>query len=428
MALSPKEIQHAKEGMHSDGGGLYLRVQASGAKSWIFRFQLNGRRREMGIGTLVDKHPKDARGEAAKLGQMVRQGIDPIEARNAERAQAVAAVQAAALGAITFRKAGDAYIAAHRSGWKNPKHAAQWPSTLETYVYPIFGDMPVGCIGTEHVLRALQPIWATKTDTAIRVRSRIELVLSYAKAKKWRDGENPAAWRGNLDALLPKPSAMKKANGSRHQPALPYERIAEFMTELRKIESIGARALEFAILTATRSGETRLATWGEFNLKARVWTIPGVRMKAGREHRVALSLAAVRLLESMPRIAGTDLVFPGAKGDTPLSDMSLTAITRRMNSGDQGPVWVDPKSNALIVPHGFRSTFRDWAAERTNYPNEMAEMALAHAVGDKVEAAYRRGDMFERRLEMMEAWAEWCAGKSAKVIQLQGKRRKKTAA
>lgn len=274
----------------------------------------------------------------------------------------------------------------------------------------------------------LQLIWATKTDTAIRVRSRIELVLSYAKAKKWREGDNPAAWRGNLDALLPKPSAMKKANGSRHQPALPYDRMPAFMTELRKTESISARALEFVILTATRSSETRLATWGEFNLEAKVWTIPGERMKAGREHRVALSSAAVAILQGMPKIAGCDYVFPGGKDKAPLSDMALTVITRRMNAGDQGPVWIDPKSNAPIVPHGFRSTFRDWAAEKTSYPNEMAEMALAHAVGDKVEAAYRRGDMFEKRLAMMEDWAEWCAGRSAKVIQLQGKRRKKTAA
>lgn len=425
MVLAPKKIEHAKEGMHADGGGLYLRVQASGAKSWIFRFQLNSRRREMGIGTLADKHPKVARAEAANLGQMVRNGIDPIEARKAAKEDAAAAAKAVERGAVTFSMAAKAYIEAHRSGWKNPKHAAQWPSTLETYVYPVFGGKPVGDVTTDDVLRALHAIWVTKTDTALRVRSRIELVLSYAKAKKWREGENPAAWRGNLDALLPKPSAMKKANGSRHQPALPYERMAEFMVELRKIESIGARALEFAILTATRSGETRLATWGEFNLKSKVWIIPKERMKAGREHRVALSFDAVQLIQRIPKLDGNDYVFPGGKDQKPLSDMALTAITRRMNAGDHGPVWIDPKNNSPIVPHGFRSTFRDWAAEKTNFPHEMAEMALSHAVGDKVEAAYRRGDMFERRLEMMEAWAEWCVGRSAKVIQLQGKRRKK---
>ena len=403
MALTALEIKHAKAGMHADGNGLYLRVQASGAKGWIFRFQLGGKRREMGIGTLAERPAVDARAAAAELGRMVREGIDPIEERNRREKEANDAAKQAAAGTVIFLQVAADYIASHRAGWRNAKHADQWANTLATYAEPVIGDLAPADVTTEHLLTILSPIWTTKPETASRVRSRIELVLSYAKAKKLRDGENPAMWRGHLDALLPKPSRVKKV---RHHPALPYAQMSEFMLALRNVQGLGARALEFVILNAARSGEVRLAEWREIDLDAATWTIPADRMKARRAHRVPLSQAALRLLESLPRLDGTDLLFPGMREQRPMSDMALTAVIRRMN--EDRPRWIDPKSNAQAVPHGFRSTFRDWCAEQTHFPAEMAEIALAHTVGDKVEAAYRRGDMFEKRRAMMQAWAEWC--------------------
>ncbi|MCB1889862.1 MAG: integrase arm-type DNA-binding domain-containing protein [Rhodocyclaceae bacterium] len=403
MALTALEIKHAKAGMHADGNGLYLRVQASGAKGWIFRFQLDGKRREMGIGTLAERPAVDARAAAAELGRMVREGLDPIEERNRREQEANDAAKQAEAGTVLFRQVAADYIASHRAGWRNAKHADQWANTLATYADPVIGDLAPAAVTAEHLLAILSPIWTTKPETASRVRSRIELVLSYAKAKKLRDGENPAMWRGHLDALLPKPSRVKKV---RHHPALPYAQMSEFMLALRNVQGLGARALEFAILNAARSGEVRLAEWREIDLDAATWTVPADRMKARRAHRVPLSQAALRLLKSLPRLDGTELLFPGMREQRPMSDMALTSVIRRMNE-DQLK-WMDPKSNAQAVPHGFRSTFRDWCAEQTHFPAEMAEIALAHTVGDKVEAAYRRGDMFEKRRAMMQAWADWC--------------------
>lgn len=408
--------------MHADGNGLYLRVQATGAKSWIFRFQISGKRREMGIGTLADKPAVDARAEAAEYGKMVRAGIDPIEERkrrateNAENAARVAA------GAVTFRTVAEEYIEAHRPAWKNAKHSEQWTNTLTAYAYPVIGNKPVGSVSTEDVLRILQPIWSNKTETASRVRSRIELILYYAKARKLREGENPAAWRGHLDAVLPKPNKLKKV---RHHPALPYTQMADFMAAVRSTSGAGARALEFAILTAARSGEVRLATWSEINMDARLWTVPAEHMKMRREHRVPLSSAAVALLDSMPRIEGSPYLFQGMRDGRPVSDMTLTAVIRRLNEGENGQKWIDPKTGDQVVPHGFRSTFNDWAAEVTMHPKELADMALAHKIDNKVEAAYRRGDMFEKRREIMEDWAAWCEKRIPdNVIELP----KKTAA
>ena len=403
MALTALEIKHAKTGMHADGNGLYLRVQASGAKGWIFRFQLDGKRREMGIGTLSEQPAIEARAVAAELGRLVRDGIDPIDERKQREQDALESTRRAAASTVLFRQVAEDYIAAHRAGWRNAKHADQWANTLATYAEPVIGELAPAEVTTEHLLEILTPIWTTKPETASRVRARIELVLSYAKAKKLRDGENPAMWRGHLDALLPKPSRVKKV---RHHPALPYAQMSEFMLALRNVQGLGARALEFVILNAARSGEVRLAEWREIDLDAATWTIPADRMKARRAHRVPLSQAALRLLESLPRLDGTDLLFPGMREQRPMSDMALTAVIRRMN--EDRPRWIDPKSNAQAVPHGFRSTFRDWCAEQTHFPAEMAEIALAHTVGDKVEAAYRRGDMFEKRRAMMQAWAEWC--------------------
>lgn len=403
MALTALAIKHAKQGMHADGNGLYLRVQANGNKGWIFRFQLNGKRREMGIGTLDQKPAVEARAEVAELRRQVQQGIDPIEHR---KAQAQAAAHEQAHAAVTFATVAEDYIDAHTPGWRNAKHAQQWRNTLATYAHPTIGALHPAEVTTDHVLAILKPIWSSKTETASRLRSRIELVLAYAKAKKMREGENPALWRGHLDALLPKPGKVRRG---RHHPALPYGRMAEFMKVLRASAGMGARALELAILTAARSGEVRLATWSEIDLETGTWAIPGARMKAGKDHRVPLSPAALALLEQLPRTEGSSLLFPGERSGKPLSDMTLSAVIRRM---DESGGWIDPKTGDLVTPHGFRSSFRDWAAEATDYPHEMAEIALAHAVGNKVEAAYRRGDMFERRRKMMEAWAAWCDTKA----------------
>ena len=414
MVLKAKQIEHAKEGMHADGGGLYLRVQASGAKSWIFRFQLNGRRREMGIGTLDMKSAPDARAEAAQYTAQVRTGVDPIEARK------LSAVILDSAKAITFDEAAKLFIKANKSGWKNAKHADQWQNTLDTYASPAFGKRPVSEVDLDLVLKVLEPIWETKTETATRVRGRIENVLDWATVKGYRDGANPARWKGHLEHLMKSRKDMAAAGHKtatvRHHPALPYVRAAEFMAALRGLTGSGARALEFAILTAARSGEVRGALWSEIDLDAMLWVIPAARMKATREHRVPLSRAAVNLLQGLDRSGGHDLVFIGERGRkvsergiTPISDMTITAVIRRMHEGDAGVMWLDPKANAQVVPHGFRSTFRDWAAEQTDYSNEMIEMALAHAIGNKVESAYRRGDMVDKRRAMMEAWAAYCA-------------------
>ena len=302
------------------------------------------------------------------------------------------ALKASQAAALTFRLAGEAYIKAHREGWRNEKHADQWTNTLTTYAYPKIGHLLVQDVELPQVLAVLEPIGTSKTETASRVRGRIEAVLDWATARGHREGLNPARWRGHLDKLLPKPSKVARVE---HHTALPASEMPSFMAALRRQPGAGARALEFAILTAARSGEVRGATWQEIDLDAGVWLIPGDRMKAGREHRVPLSPEAVALLKALPKHGETDLVFVGAKGGQ-LSDMTLLAVVRRMK--------------APCVPHGFRSTFRDWAAEHTNYPSEMAEMALAHTISDKVEAAYRRGDMFEKRRQMMADWAAFWRG------------------
>lgn len=417
MTLTAKEITHAKAGMHADGNGLYLRVQESGAKGWIFRFQLNGKRREMGIGVLSDLPAPKAREEAAKLGALVRSGIDPIDKRKQDAEAAIAAAEAAMAHATTFGEAAAEYIKTHKAGWKNAKHAQQWENTLAAYASPEIGAKPVGLVTTEDVLRILKPLWTTKTETATRLRSRMELVLSYAKAMKWRQGENPAMWRGHLDALLPPPTKLKNV---RHHPALPYAQIPDFMRELRKLTGSGAKALEFAILTATRSGEARLAKWGEIDLEKKLWTIPGERMKAKREHWVPLSTQTVALIKALPRIKNNEYLFPSPRDLKPLSDMALAEVVRRMNAteGDAPMPWIEPQTGAAIVPHGFRSTFRDWAAEVGHYPRELAEHALAHSLPDKVEAAYHRGTMLERRAPMMQHWADYIDQKKATVIPL----------
>jgi integrase len=407
--LTVKGVQHALPGMHADGGGLYLHVHATGTRSWIYRYQLDGKRREMGIGGYPLISLADARLRALTLRAGLKiGGADPLAARREAAAEARRAVVTAPEPKVTtFLDVAHEYIRAHRASWRNAKHALQWDSTLRTYAVPVFGATPIDAIDRALVLKVLAPIWATKTETATRVRSRIELVLNYARGRGLRNGENPAVWRGNLDAVLPKP---RKVTAIVHHPALPYHQMPAFLTALRCRAGAGARALEFAILTAARSGEVRGARWSEIDLAAGVWTIPAVRMKAQREHRVPLSGEAVTLLSELPRVEGESLVFPGARRGAPLSNMSLAAHVRGMN--EPVPAWISREGDS-VVPHGFRSSFRDWAAEQTHYPAEMAEMALAHTVGSKVEAAYRRGDMFEKRRQMMADWAAWCGGSAA---------------
>lgn len=379
--------KHAK--FMADGRGLYLRVSAAGTKSWVYRYAIAGRLHDMGLGPYPDVSLAEARERVAAQRKLRLDGANPIAARKASRM--AAKLDAAKI--MTFRQCAEAYIAAHQSGWRNPKHAAQWPATLGAYVYPVFGDLPVAAVDVGLVMKAVEPIWNAKPETASRVRGRVESVLDWATAREYRQGDNPARWRGHLENLLPKRSKVQRV---KHHAALPYAELPSFMAELRQQKGRAARALEFAILTAGRSGEVRGATWAEIDLEARLWTIPAERMKAGREHRVPLSNAAMEVLRPLAEARTGDTVFPGASGQ-PLSDMTLTMLLRRMDRGD-------------LTAHGFRSTFSDWCAEQTSTPSEVREMALAHAVGDKVEAAYRRGDLFEKRRQLAEAWSRYCAG------------------
>ena len=387
--LSPLAVSRlSAPGLHNVGGvaGLHLQIVGN-ARSWILRATVGTKRRDIGLGGFPTVTLADARQKARQARESIREGVDPVLARKSARS----ALEASQASAITFTEAARQFIDARGDEWKNAKHRQQWVNTLGTYADPIIGNLMVADIRQEHILKVLQPIWKTKTETASRLRGRIEQVLDWATVRRYRQGENPARWRGHLDMLLPKPG---KIAVKEHHEAMPIDELPRFMVDLRTHEGTGARALELLILTATRSGEVRGATWSEIDLDAATWIIPAARMKAGKEHRVPLSKQAIAVLKAQPRIAGTDLVFPGKKDNKPLSDMALTALTRRMG--------VD------AVPHGFRSTFRDWAAERTNFPNHVAEMALAHAISDKVEKAYRRGDLLAKRTQLMSAWAAFC--------------------
>jgi integrase len=396
-----------KPGMYADGNGLYLQVTQGGA-SWIYRYMLNGNAREMGLGPFALYGLHGARARALDARRLRHEGVDPIEARRAARAKA----QLDAASTITFRQCAEVYVKAHRAGWRNGKHAAQWEATLATYAEPTIGALPVKDVDTALVMKVLEqevrvapdkraPLWTAKPETASRLRGRIEAILDWAKVRGYREGENPARWRGHLDKLLP---ARAKVRRVEHHAALPYGELPDFMTALRSQPGAAARALEFAILTAARTGEVIGARWGEIDFCEKLWTIPAVRMKAGREHRVPLSARAITILEEMKLLSAVSdrpsdsdaFVFPGGKGGQQFSNMAFLMLLRRMKRDD-------------LTAHGFRSTFRDWAAERTNYSSEVAEMALAHAVSSKVEQAYRRGDLFERRRRMMAAWATFCA-------------------
>jgi integrase len=385
--LTPIAIKNAKKpGLYGDGGGLYLQVSQSGTKAWLYRFMRHGVARKMGLGAVHTVPLNEARQRAAAARLAVLDGIDPIATRDAQRA----AAKLEAAKAVTFRQCADRYIAAQESSWKNEKHRDQWSSTLAAYVHPVIGALPVAAIDTGLVLKVLEPIWTAKPDTAGRVRGRIEAVLSWAAVREYRTGDNPARWRGHLDNVLPNRA---KVRAVKHHAALPYVEIPAFMAEIRKHEFISARALEFTILTALRTSEVIGANWSEFDFKANVWTVPAVRMKAKRDHRVPLSDRALTILAALPREG--KFVFPGAKQNKPLSNMAMLEMVRGM------------KGKGMTV-HGFRSTFRDWAADCTGYANHVVEMALAHAVRDAVEKAYRRGDMFEKRTRLMGDWAVYC--------------------
>lgn len=392
--LTELKIKHAQAGYWLDGGGLYLQVSKTGAKSWIYRYQLHGKRREMGLGSLASVPAKEARRRAAEARALVHDKIDPVEHRRQQAAAAAELAAHAAAGTVTFKAVALDYIKANRAGWKNAKHVSQWTNTLKEYVYPIAGDVPVGAVDTDMVLRILNPIWLTKTETAKRLRGRIEAVLAYAKVKGYRHGENPAAWRGHLDNVLPKPG---KIAPHKHHPALPYDEMGGFMAKLREVVGVSPLCLEFVILTACRSGEALGAKWSEVDEEKGVWTIPARRMKGRSEHRVPLSTAALAVIEKARKLRQNEYLFPGVRSGKPMSDMSLLMLLRRLHPG--------------VTVHGFRSSFRDWAAEVTHYPGDLAEMALAHTVSNKVEAAYRRGDMFEKRRQMMDDWAAWCEPK-----------------
>ncbi|MGP5307142.1 tyrosine-type recombinase/integrase [Vreelandella alkaliphila] len=388
--LSALEVKRLSEpGRHAVGGvsGLYLQVTPGAGRSWILRTLVGKRRREMGLGGYPDVGLSDAREAARHARKRLLEGEDPIAQRQAARRALIAEQQKL----ITFDQCAAAVIEVKRQEARNAKHAKQWETTLATYASPELGQLAVGEIELAHIVNVLEPYWTTKTETMTRVRQRIETVLAWAIARGYREGDNPARWRGNLDAILPKPAKVSKVA---HHKALPYEEVGAFMHDLRQRNGTAARALEFTTLTAARSGEVRGATWDEIDLDAGVWTIPGERMKAGREHRVPLSPAAIELLEALPRYEGINFVFPAPRLGQ-LSDSGMSAVLKRMG--------VD------VTVHGFRSTFRDWTAERTSTPHHVAEMALAHTIKNSAEAAYRRGDMLEKRRRLMEQWADYCA-------------------
>ena len=375
MTLTARKVETAPVGKHGDGRGLFLLVKPSGARSWVLRYQVHGRRRDLGLGAFPDVTLAMARQRATEARRLIADGGDPIAKKQQAKPK-------------TFKDTALELIENKKSGWKNAKHAAQWVSTLETYAFPRLGQIQVAKIETADVMSALTPIWSTKTETANRVRQRIEAVIDYATALGVREGDNPARWRGHLDHLLPKPT---KVRAVKHHAALPHAEIASFMTNLSGREGMAARALSFTILTAARSGETRGMVWGEIDFENKVWIIPAERMKASKEHRVPLTVEAMGFLGQ--RKSDDTLVFESnSKTGKPISDMTMTAVLRRM--GRDG-----------ITVHGFRSTFRDWAGETTGFPREVIEAALAHRLKDRAEAAYARSDLMDKRRKLMEAWA-----------------------
>ncbi len=393
-----KAASESKPGLYSDGGGLYLQVSKSGSKSWIYRFMMNRKVRDMGLGSLRDFSLSEVRDKARECRQLVHDGIDPIEQRKSARSARMAENRKSQ----SFEDCANDYLKTHSSAWKNPKHRQQWENTLSTYVYPIIGKLSVKDINTHLVKKVLDPIWTTKTETATRVRGRIERILDWATVQELRQGENPARWKGHLDHLLPAPTKLKRVQ---HHKALPYQDMYDLMLELTTADGTSALGLRFLILTAARSGEVRLATWNEIDLEKKTWTIPAERMKAGKEHIVPLCSQAIDILKTMEKYRESDLIFSGTKKDRPLSDMAFTQLLRRLDKTD-------------ITAHGFRSSFRDWAGETTAFPREVIEAALAHQLKDKTEAAYFRSNLLEKRRKLMDAWDKHCRTISGKAMNI----------
>ena len=385
--LTAMQVTRAKRpGVYSDGGGLYLQVTRTLSKSWLFRYMRYGKARGMGLGPTHTVSLADARIKAFDCRRLLLDGIDPLEDRRTKQR----AAQRERTQSLPFRDCASQYIEAHRQSWKNGKHAAQWESTLSTYAYPVMGDLPVSEIDTDEVVRVLEPIWHAKTETATRLRGRIESILAWATVRRYRQGMNPARWRGHLDQLLAKPSRLQRIQ---HHAALPYDRAPDFMKTLRAQEGAATLALQLVILTASRTNEVIGAYRAEFDIGAAILTIPPERMKAHREHRVPLSAAAIALIEPLLNAGTSRFLFPANKGDKPLSNMAMLQLLKRMNRAD-------------LTVHGFRSTFKDWAREVTNYPREVSEAALAHVIGNQTEAAYARGDLFAKRARLMQDWAD----------------------
>lgn len=387
--LTAKKVISLKSpGYFSDGGGLYLQVSISLSKSWLFIYKRAGKKFEVGLGGLETRSLAEAREKAQEYQKLLASGVNPLtEKRNQEQKQLLANA-----ATMSFKECADAYINIHKHGLKNKKHIQQWENTIAQYCYPLIGQLSVADIDTALVVKCLEPIWITKNETASRLRGRMEQVLSWATVSKYRTGDNPARWRSHLDKLLPKPS---KVQNTKHHPALPYGEIAAFMKQLQQQDGIAAKCMQFTILSVARTNESIGATWDEIDLDAKLWMIPSDRMKAKKEHRVPLSDKCVDLLNEMQSFKVNDFVFPGqGKG---LSNMAMLKLLDRMERKD-------------ITVHGFRSTFRDWAAETTAYPGETVEMCLAHTIKNQAEAAYRRGDLLEKRLCLMNDWARFCSG------------------
>ncbi len=395
MKLTPKMVSDysKKPGRYGDGNGLYLQVTDSLSASWLFRYQIKGRERWLGLGPIHTFSLAEARAKARTCRARLWEGIDPL----AEKAEAKAAAERDAANRITFEAAALAYYDGHAAKWKSDKTREQWRGSMKNHVFPAIGDVPVADIDTSYVLRAIEPIWATKNETADRCRQRIENVLDWARVRGYRDGDNPARFRGHLSNILPSPSKIQKV---KHFASLPYSEAPAFFEGLRVMEGIGARALELAVLTAARSGEVRGAVWEEIDLERKLWVIPDKRMKMAKAHTVPLSDAAMKLIAELPRELNNPYLFPGSKPRTNISDMTLKAVLKRMGRGD-------------LTPHGFRATFRTWGAEQTDHDDTALELALAHDVGSKVEKAYQRGTLLEKRIALMADWAAYLTGERA---------------
>lgn len=401
--LSALKVERLSEpGRYHDGLGLYLQISKAGSKSWLYRYEVDRKGHWHGLGPYPDVPLSEAREKAGDCRKLRRNGLDPISYKQQELARR----KLEAARGTTFKECALACIESHKAGWKNKKHADQWNNTLETYAFPVLGDLPVQDIDVSLVLKVIEPIWHTKTETATRVRQRIENVLDWSAVRGYRAGDNPARWRGHLDKLLPHRNKVRKV---KHHKALHYTKVPDLFQELRKRDALSAKALEFTILTAARSGEVRGATWDEIDMEAGIWTVPADRMKAGRAHRVPLTEAAITLLKKVKETAINDFVFPGYRRGKPLSDASMLKLLQN----DMG--------HSDLTVHGFRSSFRDWCAETTTYPREVAEAALAHTVKDQTEAAYQRGDMFDRRGLLMKAWSSYLTTTKADVVNLEPK-------